>query len=89
MSVGRWCAGAAVLMGSGRIYAGCNVENASYGLCNCAERTAIFTGASALAAPGGGGTARSTSAADVAIQLSYARLVVIVPGGPGERLLVA
>jgi proton-translocating NAD(P)+ transhydrogenase subunit beta len=37
-------------------------------------------GASALAAPEGGGTARSTSAADVAIQLSYARLVVIVPG---------
>jgi NAD(P) transhydrogenase subunit beta len=37
-------------------------------------------GTSALAAPGGGGTARSTSAADVAIQLSYARLVVVVPG---------
>jgi NAD(P) transhydrogenase subunit beta len=37
-------------------------------------------GASALAAPEGGGTARSTSAADVAIQLSYARLVVVVPG---------
>jgi NAD(P) transhydrogenase subunit beta len=37
-------------------------------------------GASALAAPAGGGTARSTSAADVAIQLSYARLVVVVPG---------
>jgi NAD(P) transhydrogenase subunit beta len=35
---------------------------------------------SALAAPEGGGTARSTSAADVAIQLSYARLVVVVPG---------
>jgi NAD(P) transhydrogenase subunit beta len=37
-------------------------------------------GGGALTAPGGGGTARSTSAADVAIQLSYARLVVIVPG---------
>ena len=37
-------------------------------------------GGGALAAPGGGGTARSTSAADVAIQLSYARLVVVVPG---------
>jgi H+-translocating NAD(P) transhydrogenase subunit beta len=37
-------------------------------------------GTAALQAPGGGGTARSTSAADVAIQLSYARLVVVVPG---------
>src|SRR4051812_1948779 len=41
----------------------------------------VGTGAgAALTAPGGGGTARSTSAADVAIQLSYARLVVVVPG---------
>lgn len=39
--------GAAVLTGSGKIYAGCNVENASYGLCNCAERTAIFSAVSA------------------------------------------
>ena len=35
--------GAAVLAKSGKIYRGCNVENASYGLCNCAERTAIFS----------------------------------------------
>lgn len=35
--------GAAVLTGSGKIIAGCNVENASYGLCNCAERSAIFS----------------------------------------------
>jgi cytidine deaminase len=39
--------GTAVLAGSGKIYMGCNVENASYGLCNCAERTAVFTAASA------------------------------------------
>jgi cytidine deaminase len=39
--------GAAVLTGSGKIVTGCNVENASYGLCNCAERTAIFTAVAA------------------------------------------
>jgi cytidine deaminase len=34
--------GAAILSRSGNIFIGCNVENASYGLTNCAERTAIF-----------------------------------------------
>jgi len=33
--------GAAVLVNN-KIYTGCNIENASYGLSNCAERTAIF-----------------------------------------------
>lgn len=34
--------GAAVLTYDGKIYTGCNIENASYGATNCAERTAIF-----------------------------------------------
>lgn len=34
--------GAALLTKSGRVYGGCNIENASYPLGNCAERTAIF-----------------------------------------------
>ncbi len=35
--------GAAILTSKGRIFVGCNVENSSYGMTNCAERTAIFS----------------------------------------------
>lgn len=34
--------GAALLADDGKIYRGCNIENASYSMTNCAERTAIF-----------------------------------------------
>ena len=38
----RYPVGASVMADSGRIYTGCNVENASFGLAICAERVAIF-----------------------------------------------
>lgn len=43
--------GAAMLTSKGEVFSGCNVENASYGLSNCAERTAIFA-AIAQSGPG-------------------------------------
>jgi cytidine deaminase len=40
--------GAAILLTNGKIFSGCNVENASYGMSNCAERTAIFSAVAEL-----------------------------------------
>ncbi len=34
--------GAALLSNTGKVFTGCNVENVSFGLSNCAERTAVF-----------------------------------------------
>lgn len=39
----RFKVGAVLLSRDGRQFTGCNVENAAYGLCNCAERTALFS----------------------------------------------
>ncbi|MGN6280468.1 cytidine deaminase [Frateuria sp.] len=44
--------GAAVLTRDGRTFTGCTVETASYGLCNCAERTALFGAIAAGCRPG-------------------------------------
>ena len=44
----RFPVGAAVLTDGGEIFAGCNVENASYGLTICAERNAIFQAVASL-----------------------------------------
>lgn len=40
--------GAALLTTTGKIFLGCNVENASFGMTNCAERTAIFAAVAQL-----------------------------------------
>lgn len=37
-----YAVGAALLAADGRVFQGCNIENASFGLTNCAERTAMF-----------------------------------------------
>lgn len=38
----HFCVGAALLTAAGKIYSGCNIENAAYTPTNCAERTAFF-----------------------------------------------
>lgn len=57
--------GAALLCTDGTVFTGCNIENASYGVCNCAERTAVFKAVSegyrdfsaiAIVSSGGGET---------------------------------
>ncbi len=35
--------GAALLTKDGKVYHGCNIENAAYSMCNCAERSALFS----------------------------------------------
>lgn len=48
----RFLVGAVVQTRDGRQFSGCNVENASYGLCLCAERTALFSAVAAGCRPG-------------------------------------
>ncbi|WP_458069640.1 cytidine deaminase [Rhodanobacter sp. BL-MT-08] len=48
----RFQVGAALLTKDGRQFHGCNVENAAYGLCNCAERTTLFGAIAAGCRPG-------------------------------------
>lgn len=81
--------GAALQAKDGRVFHGCNVENASYGLCNCAERTAFF---SAIAA----GYRRNDFAAIAVIgntdgpiaPCGACRQVMIELGGPELRVLL-
>ena len=67
--------GAALLTDDGTVITGCNVENASYGLTVCAERTAVFSAAAA-----GHRTV-------VAVAVTAPRLAAVTPCGACRQVL--
>lgn len=71
--------GAAVMTKDGRIFAGSNVENASYGLSICAERNAVF---SAVAASEGRPTLRAAYITKPAVPCGACRQVLAEFGNP-------
>ena len=88
--------GAALLTDEGEIYQGCNIENASYGATNCAERTAIFKAVSegkrtfsAIAVVGG---SREQEQGEIFPDMAYpcgiCRQVMREFCGPDFRILV-
>lgn len=79
--------GSAILTERGKMYSGCNVENASYGLTICAERNAIFA---AVAAEGSGMRINAVAVAterDVACAPCGACRQVIYEFGPDAVVL--
>lgn len=86
----RFAVGAAVATRDGRVFLGCNVENASYGLTNCAERTALYAAIAAGVRPGE--FARLAVIADTAQPIApcgACRQVMIELGGPDLPVLLA
>lgn len=89
--------GAAVLWDSGQIVAGCNVENASYGLTSCAERNSIFHGvflgerkikAVAIAVPTDAFPSPCGACRQVIREFAQDCLVILV-NGKGERKITS
>ena len=85
--------GAALMTKSGRIFQGGNIENASYGATNCAERTAIFKavsegerGFSAIAITGG---LEGQEIVDYAYPCGICRQVISEFAGPNFQIIVA
>ena len=86
----RFRVGAALLTVDGRVFHGCNVENAAYGLCNCAERTAFF--AAIAAGVRRGGFARLAVIGQTEGPISpcgACRQVMFELGGPALGVLLA
>ncbi len=88
----RFLVGAAVLTDTGRIFGGCNVENASYGLTLCAERVALASAVAAgemqfeaMAVATSGGAAPCGACRQFAAEFRMDLLVLLVDADrPGE-----
>lgn len=79
----HFAVGAALLCADGKVYPGCNIENASYSMTNCAERTAFFRAVSAgekeftmLAVCGGPAGEPASAAADYCMPCGACRQVM-------------
>jgi cytidine deaminase len=86
----RFQVGAALETKDGAVFHGCNVENASYGLCNCAERTAFFAAIAAGYRPGQFKTLAVIGQTDGPIAPCGAcRQVMIELGSPGLEVVLS
>lgn len=82
--------GAALEARDGKVYRGCNIENASYGLTNCAERTAFFGALAQGRKPGDFVRLAIVGATDGPISPCGAcRQVIIELGGPNLEVILA
>ncbi len=88
----HFCVGAALLCGSGKVFTGCNIENAAYTPTNCAERTAFFKAVSegehsfvAIAIVGG---PKDTGAKDFCAPCGVCRQVMAEFCGPDFRIIL-
>jgi len=87
----RFSVGAAVLASDGSVFAGANVENASYGLTQCAERVALQTAVAAgrrrfraVAVAGPAGIAPCGACRQVMAEFGVRTVVLAPPAGPPE-----
>lgn len=90
-----FCVGAALLGEDGKIYTGCNVENISFGLTNCAERTAVFKAVSegtrkfkAMAISSTGKTPTYPCGACRQVLAEFGNIKVYVDKDPKEYMLL-
>jgi cytidine deaminase len=88
--------GAAVLAASGDVFTGCNVENASYGLTICAERSAVFAAVAAgqqrfemLAIAARGGASPCGACRQVLVEFAPELPILLIDSDDASRIVEA